>query len=94
MRENFWRLQSRVHGKVAQAVKTGKLIKPSQCSRCLEIKPLEAHHDDYANVLNVIWLCLKCHRARHRELGTSWASDMQAYADDLYSVRSVGHVSQ
>jgi len=26
---------------------------------------LHAHHEDYAKPLEVVWLCPRCHRARH-----------------------------
>lgn len=34
------------------------------CADCKSEKS-EAHHEDYSKPLEVIWLCLKCHRLRH-----------------------------
>jgi hypothetical protein len=57
------------HTKIGNAVRDGKLIKPDHCTRCNRtgIK-IEGHHDDYSKPLDVIWLCVRCHRLRHKEL--------------------------
>jgi hypothetical protein len=43
------------------AVRTGKLIRPSRCSRCGLICKPQAHHPDYSKPLEVIWACRECH---------------------------------
>lgn len=48
---------------VAYAVKTGKLVKPDKCEQCSQSLPLEAAHDDYDKPLQIVWLCIPCHRA-------------------------------
>lgn len=54
---------------VRTAVKTGFLIRPSECSKCGEDKMrIEGHHHDYNKPLDVIWLCTKCHREEHKRL--------------------------
>lgn len=50
---------------VGNAVRDGKLLKPSNCSECGNKKPLEAHYDDYAIPLAVRWLCVRCHKNHH-----------------------------
>lgn len=45
-----------------RAVKTGKIIKPSKCSRCGKVGKITAHHPDYSKPLEVEWLCYECHR--------------------------------
>jgi hypothetical protein len=51
------------HHAVANALRNGSLIRPFHCSSCLlECKP-QAHHEDYAKPLEVIWLCRPCHLA-------------------------------
>lgn len=45
--------KTRCHTKVANALKSGYLIKPSSCTNCLLIKPLDAHHHDYDKPLDV-----------------------------------------
>lgn len=47
------------------AVKTGKLEKPLQCSMCSQELPLDAHHDDYSKPFDVLWLCVICHKIKH-----------------------------
>lgn len=45
------------------AIVSRKLIR-GNCVKCGEIKT-EAHHVDYFNPLNVVWLCPSCHRKEH-----------------------------
>jgi hypothetical protein len=53
---------------VSNAIRDGKLARPSSCSKCgASCKP-EAHHDDYTKPLDVRWLCVPCHRRHHTEL--------------------------
>jgi hypothetical protein len=53
------------HKAVQCALKSGKLMKPSACSKCDRMRKLDAHHDDYAKPLEVRWLCRPCHRQHH-----------------------------
>ena len=46
---------------VGNAIRDGRLIKPSQCSECGTPGPVEAHHSDYSRPLDVVWLCSVCH---------------------------------
>jgi len=43
------------------ALKSGKVIKPTNCSQCGKIRKLTAHHSDYSKPIEVIWLCYECH---------------------------------
>lgn len=55
---------------VGNAVRDGKLIKPSNCSNCgIDHKKIHGHHDDYAKPLDVRWLCSPCHNLWHKENG-------------------------
>lgn len=54
------------------AVHHGKVERPASCQKCgaeegAEEGPasLDAHHEDYANPLDVVYLCRSCHRRRH-----------------------------
>lgn len=59
------RLKDAVRSLVSHAVKTGKLIRPDNCSSCnVKCKP-EGHHKDYNKPLEVIWLCKNCHEKLH-----------------------------
>jgi len=58
----------RVHRLVYKAVKSGKILKPNLCSLCHIPTRINAHHEDYSNPLDVVWLCHACHIARHKEI--------------------------
>lgn len=56
------------HILVANALKTKKLVKPIECSECSgKDRIIHGHHEDYMKPLDVIWLCNKCHKKRHRK---------------------------
>ena len=48
------------------AVRLGKITKPTACEACGETKPLHGHHDDYSKPLDVRWVCNSCHVEIHR----------------------------
>ena len=55
---------------VSNAVRRGKIVKPSECEECHEsFEPthITAHHEDYSKRLDVVWLCHACHARRHRK---------------------------
>ncbi len=57
----------KARAKLAYAIKIGKIIKPTQCSKCLSCSgKLHGHHHDYEKPLDVTWLCNKCHGEEHR----------------------------
>lgn len=68
------------HSAVSYAVRTGKISKPKCCSNCGADTHLHAHHDDYSKHLQVVWLCVPCHKDRHKELGWGyvWNEGMDA----------------
>jgi hypothetical protein len=52
----------RIRARVNDAIRYGKMTKPSSCSNCGTKKArIEGHHEDYSKPLEVIWLCKKCH---------------------------------
>ena len=51
---------------VGNAIRDGKLIKPSNCSKCNAECVPDGHHCDYAYPLDVIWLCRQCHNNWHK----------------------------
>jgi len=66
------RKKRRAHGAVARAIRQGKLSRPSLCEECGSPNQLEAHHDDYAQPLQVIWLCKFCHAKRLPHYKSTW----------------------
>lgn len=78
---NNWKARSpekvRAHYCVRYAIRTGKLIRPLECTRCHSVvcptrdgkSGFHAHHKDYSKPLEVEWLCAFCHgneRRKHR----------------------------
>lgn len=53
----------KAHYFVSNAVRDGRL-KRLPCEKCGEARS-HAHHEDYANPLDVVWLCAKCHQRHH-----------------------------
>jgi hypothetical protein len=51
----------KAHNAVNNALRDGKITKPSACEICGNERPLHGHHYDYALPLDVIWICEECH---------------------------------
>lgn len=52
------------HNAVSRALKNGK-IERMPCCMCGTTEKIHAHHDDYSQPLNVMWLCVVHHKSRH-----------------------------
>ena len=46
-------------------IRSGKIVKPDTCDKCLKTGRVEGHHDDYTKPLEVKWLCKRCHTDIH-----------------------------
>jgi hypothetical protein len=57
------------HNRVSAAIESGELA-PRPCEVCGHERAI-AHHDDYAQPLEVRWLCHHHHAERHRAFGHS-----------------------
>ena len=58
------------HKLVGNAVRDGRIKKPESCESCgSNHRSIHGHHDDYANPLQVRWLCPSCHKIWHNENG-------------------------
>ena len=60
--------KGKARNKFTHELRAGKIIRPTNCSRCDFVGMIEGHHHDYSKPLNVIWLCRKCHAKEHRRL--------------------------
>ncbi len=57
-------LKRAAHHAVRNAIRRGEIERqPCHCGL-----PAEAHHEDYAAPLDVMWLCRRHHAERHRAL--------------------------
>jgi len=57
------KISSRASSKVQKAIKKGILIKPKECQICNKTNcRIEASHSDYSKPLDVLWVCVSCHR--------------------------------
>lgn len=50
---------------LANAVRDGKVQRGERCAHCHCIGKLHGHHEDYFKPLEVIWLCVPCHKQLH-----------------------------
>ena len=55
----------RIYQQVHRAERSGLIPVATRCQACGSDGPLKKHHKDYANPLDVIYLCQKCHTAIH-----------------------------
>lgn len=64
-----WQLKNKekvnAEQRLRDAVRYGKIIKPTKCTVCGKESRIVGHHYDYTKPLDVIWLCLKCHNHLH-----------------------------
>lgn len=60
----------KAHCCVNNAIKYGKLQKKCFCENCGSDYKVQAHHESYEeeNWLDVVWLCDRCHKKRHRTI--------------------------
>lgn len=60
------RMRLRCRSETTQAIRAGKLVRPTLCDVCGCADEIEAHHEDYSNPLLIWWLCPPCHRTADR----------------------------
>lgn len=59
-------LKYAAHTLLNNALRSGLVVKQSNCALCWEQKKVEAHHEDYLKPLDVLWLCIDCHKKAHK----------------------------
>jgi hypothetical protein len=53
----------RAHSALWRKILSGEIIRGKVCERCgIEPNTINAHHSDYTKPLEVMWLCVSCHR--------------------------------
>jgi len=60
-------LNVRARKAIENALKDGRMTRPSNCSECGAGGRIHGHHEDYSKKFEVIWLCCRCHGLRHRK---------------------------
>lgn len=56
------------HWRIGYLIKKGVIKKSTTCSSCGRICKLHAHHVNYDNPYDIIWLCPSCHGKLHYQL--------------------------
>lgn len=65
------------HSAVSYAIRTGRIVK-QPCQMCGTEIGIHAHHDDYTKPLDVMWLCVVHHKARHAFLDYMTQKEQEA----------------
>ena len=51
----------KAHNTLNNAIRDGRIKKPTRCEICDKPSRLHGHHYDYTMPLDVIWMCEECH---------------------------------
>lgn len=70
--------RSAARNAVNNAIRDGRLHKPSQCESCSNETALHGHHCDYNKPMDVMWLCDPCHKQWHRDNTPIYCSELKA----------------
>lgn len=59
-------IKRKAQQRVRDAVRFGKIVKPTNCELSVDKRRLEGHHyNGYENVFDLAWLCRECHAFVH-----------------------------
>lgn len=75
------------HARVAYAIKTGKMTRPTKCEECSGDGQIEAAHHDYSKPLDVLWLCTSCHRKWDHDNPKGGTEDTADHAVNLVELK-------
>jgi hypothetical protein len=65
-----YRVKRQARMMVFDAVQSGELVRPDVCEACdCKHENMQAHHTDYGQPLNVMWVCPTCHARIHADIG-------------------------
>jgi len=82
------------HLQVQRAVQAGVLVRPEACEGCDRTGQRLAghHHKGYegANILNVVWLCSRCHNNEHPR-GRNAAVQLRPFVPDVPGTSDAPH---
>jgi len=70
----------RAHIALGNAIRDGRITRPDRCERCSSSYAVQGHHEDYSKPFEVMWLCPRCHGARHREINEERRQAMKGVA--------------
>lgn len=70
--------ETKARNMVSNAIRDGRLIRPSRCEHCGSDQRLHGHHYDYDKPLSVIWLCVPCHKQVHAYLDLVSKKELKA----------------
>lgn len=59
--------KAKAHRMIAYHTRAGHMTK-KPCEVCGAVDRVHGHHDDYSKPLDVVWLCVVHHHARHKAL--------------------------
>lgn len=92
--------KDQARGRVRDAVRHGRLVKPSACEECYAPTPtrlLDGHHfNGYDDPLSVKWVCRRCHSRidslEQKKFGEAngWSALSDAEALQIKDLRSYG----
>ncbi len=57
--------RAKARNRITSLLSMGKITKPTACEKCNKTRPVECHHPDYSEPLNIIWVCKPCHLLAH-----------------------------
>jgi len=55
----------KIQSKLNSEIIKGNIVRPDNCSICNKKTRIQAHHYNYDNYLNFIWVCSACHTNEH-----------------------------